>query len=165
MVKYTNKETTQKKGLIKKGNSIYRQTLLEIFHAKGWLFYEESKYSEDERLKYGLLFMADCYKTFKSNNHSSVSITGKIDKVSHLNREMFMDAAKRYRMAIRNIPSEFWPIVRKICIEEIEPQPPKHYSERQKSYFYHQFRIDLCRGLDRIVEVYNRKLKLNKQCN
>ena len=129
-----SKTESQKHMFMKEGKSIYKQTLLEMLHARGWLRHDESKYNEDERLHYGLLFISDYFKTFKYNVHSSFCLSGKIDGVRFMDREMFQDAVKRYRRAIRNIPAEFWPIIKSICIEEKEPIPPKYFSDRQKTY-------------------------------
>ncbi|MBE6443601.1 MAG: hypothetical protein E7020_02915 [Alphaproteobacteria bacterium] len=149
--KYINKKDVINRGFIKKNGTIYKQSLIEIWYNKGWLELNNSNYNSEDRLKAGLKLALDFHIINRANLHSSHIINDKID--NNYNNESFaiLDAKKRYQQAIKSIPAEFWPIVRQICIEEKDPIPPLNTSERQRAYFYYMCRIDLCRGLDRIL--------------
>ena len=153
---YTSKQDVIAKGIVKKNNVYYQQTLLEIWYAKGWLELKNSRYGADDRLRFGLKFMVDYYIINHAKLHSAYIFNNKIDRSVKVESENFLDAQNRYRRAVRAIPAEFWPTVRKICLEEKEPVAPAKMSERQKTYFYFLCRTDLCRGLDRIIDEYTK---------
>ena len=153
---YTNKQDVIAKGIIKKGKSYYKQTLLEIWYAKGWLDLKNSRYGADDRLRFGLKFMNDYHIVSRSNLHSAYIFNNKIDLSAKIESGGLLDAQNRYRQAVRAIPAEFWPVVRQICLDEKEPVAPSDMSERQKTYFYFLCRTDLCRGLDRIIDAYTK---------
>ncbi len=157
--KYTTKRDAVNKGLVKKNGVFYKQSLLEVWHAKGWLELENSRYGADDRLRFGLKFALDSYVVNRVNLHSGFSFNVKVDSSGAEDSRGLTDAKTRYRFALRHIPAEFWPIVRQICIDEKEPVAPAKLSERQKTYFYFLCRVDLCRGLDRIIDAYTYKLK------
>ena len=153
---YTDREDALAKGLIKKNGCFYKQTLLEIWHNKGWLELKNSRYGADDRLRFGLKFMLDYHLANRFNLHSGFIFNDKIDSSVKNESMELLDAQNRYRRAVRSVPSEFWPVVRRVCLEEKEPVVPPQLSERQKTYFYFLCRIDLCRGLDRIIEAYTK---------
>jgi len=160
-MKYTSKQDAINKGLAKKKGVIYKKSLLEIWYAKDWLDLPNSKYSSEDRLNSGMKLAADYHIMNRENLHSSYTINTKVDGAKFTpGFHCANEAESRYLQAIQSIPSEFWPMVRKICIEENELQAPLSMSERQKTYFYYLCRIDLCRGLDRLADYYNQKLKL-----
>ena len=51
MIKYTSKQDVTNKGIVKRNGKILKLSVLEIWYSKGYLDYEPSKYSADERLK------------------------------------------------------------------------------------------------------------------
>lgn len=155
--RYTNKQDVINKGIIKKNGTFYRQTLLEIWYAKGWLELSTSRYGSEDRLRYGLKFMLDYYIVNRENLHSSHMFNDKVDLSGRPESMSRLEAQDRYRRAVRSVPAEFWPIVRAVCLEEREPVAPPDLSERQKAYFYFLCRTDLCRGLDRIIDIYTPK--------
>ena len=165
MLTYTSKRDTINKGIIKKQGKIYKLSVLEIWHSKGYLDYEFSKYSADERLECGLKLALDFHIINRANIHSSHIINTRVDANSTPQSVALLDAMHRYNKAIKAVPAEFWPIVRQICIEDKDLTVSKHLSERQKSYVLYMNRIDLCRGLDRIIGYCNQKLKMNRNDN
>ena len=165
-MKYITKQDAVNKGLVKKKGVIYKKSLLEIWYAKDWLYMPSSKYSAEDRLNAGMRLAEDYHIMNRENIHSSYALNTKVDGTKFTPRfHSASEAQNRYFQAIQSIPAEFWPMVRKICIEESELQPPLGMSERQKTYFYYLCRMDLCRGLDRLVEYYNQKLKLIQNAN
>ena len=107
------------------------------------------------------LVVTDYHMMNRTNLHSGYILNTKVDGRKGFGSSPIINEAEgRYVEAIKSIPAEFWPMVRKICVEENELQAPLSMSERQKTYFYYLCRIDLCRGLDRLTEHYNQKLKI-----
>ena len=150
-MKYTTKQDCINKGLTKINGKIYKLSILEIWYKRGYLDFEKSKYSSDERLRCGLRLLNDFQIISRANLHSGYIQNTKIDNSNQLQSISLLNAMSRYNRAIKSVPSEFWPIVRKICIEDTEQVFPKEMSERQKAYLSYLNRIDLCRGLDRII--------------
>ena len=151
MIKYTSKQDSINNGIVKKNGKIYKLSTLEIWYSKGYLDYEYSKYSAEERLECGLKLALDYHIINRANLHSSHLINTKVDNNKSPQSVALMNAMNRFNKAIRSVPKEFWSVVRYVCIEDKELIAPKHFSERQKSYFLYLHRIDLCRGLDRII--------------
>lgn len=154
--KYTSRQDVVKSGLIKKNGVFYKQTLLEVWYSKGWLELKNSRYGSDDRLRFGLRLALDYSIISRSNLHSAYIFNDKVDSSSSSESRGLLDAQDGFRRAVRSVPVEFWPIVRQICIDEKEPIAPSEMSERQKTYFYYLCRIDLCRGLDRVIEAYTK---------
>lgn len=157
--KYTSKQDVISKGIVKKNGVFYKQTLLEFWYSKGWLESKNSCYGSDDRLRFGLKLMRDYHYILKSHIATTSLENTKVDISLKVQDDNVLDAINRYRRVLRSIPKEFWPIVRRICLEEKEPEFPSGISIRHKSYFYFLYRIDLCRGLDRVIDAYTNKLK------
>ncbi|MBR1949047.1 MAG: hypothetical protein IKA30_04575 [Alphaproteobacteria bacterium] len=155
-MKYITKQDALNKGLIKKDGKIYKLSVLEIWFKKGYLDLDKSKYSADERLEYGLRLALDYNIINRANIHSGYIQNSKIDKTNQSQSVSLLNAMSRYNRAIKSVPSEFWPIVRRICIEDIDLFFPENMSERQKTYISYLSRIDLCRGLDRVIASYTK---------
>lgn len=162
---YTSKQDAIEKGLVKKDGRIYKLSILEIWYKKGYLDYELSKYSAKERLEYGLRLSLDFQIINRANLRSGYLANTKIDNMHPTQSLSLLNAIHRYNSVIRSIPSEFWPVVRRICIEDKDLNISKTMSERQRNYFSYLSRIDLCRGLDRVIEAYTKKLKIYKNGN
>ena len=156
---YTSKQDVINKGIIKQGGVFYKQTLLEVWYNKGWLELKESLYGSDDRLRFGLKLMRDYQYILKSHIATASLDNNKVDISPKVQDDNVLDAINRYRKVLRSVPKEFWSIVRQVCLEEKEPEFPLGISLRQKSYLYFLYRNDLCRGLDRVIEAYNNKLK------
>ena len=156
-MKYISKQDVIDKGIIKKNGRIQKLSILEIWHSKGYLDYEKSQYSSDERLQYGLRLALDFQIINRANLHSGYILNTKIDGINSKKSISVLNAMNRYNKAIRSVPAEFWSIVRKICIDDCDIIFPKNLSERQRSYYSYLNRIDLCRGLDRVIESYTKK--------
>lgn len=79
MIKYISKQDVINNGIVKKNGKIMKLSVLEIWHSKGYLDYEHSSFSADERLKYGLRLAMDYYIINKANLHSSHRLNTKTD--------------------------------------------------------------------------------------
>ena len=160
-MKYISKKDVVDNGLIKRNGCIYKMTVLEKWHEKGWLELNTSKFTSSQRLYCGLRLHRNFQIINKAALHSGFVINDRVNDSFFKSAGIIaLNAWEEYSKTIKLIPQEFWPIVRRICIEDKEPQPPKHMSERQRAYFYYMCRIDICRGLDRIANEYNQKLKI-----
>lgn len=153
-LKYVCKQDVINKGLCKQGGYIYKKSVLEIWYSKGWLELENSAYGSDDRLYYGHKLAFDHYLVNRDKIHSVQNFYGRIDVSTKIICDSVADAEIRLSRAIRAVPKEFWGIVRLICIEDKEPVVPKGCSERQRAYYNYLARVDLCRGLDRVISVY-----------
>lgn len=155
-MKYTTKQDVANKGIVKKNGKIMKLSVLEIWYSKGYLESEKSVYSADERLRCGLALALDFQIINRANIHSGYIQNSKIDKISQSQSVALLDAMNRYNKAIKSVPKKFWSIVRRICIEDNDLIFPKKLSERQRAYLLYMSRIDLCRGLDRIIAEYTK---------
>ena len=87
----------------------------------------------------------------RSNLHSGFIVNSRIDIALSLDARIYNDSLQFYRNCLRIVPAEFWPVVRLICLEEKMPEIPSELSERQQAHINYLYKIDLCRGLDRII--------------
>ncbi|MBQ8676857.1 MAG: hypothetical protein IJ529_00110 [Alphaproteobacteria bacterium] len=129
-----------------------KKTLLEQLYLKGWLDYPASKFSAEDRLNCGLRLQYQYQILQRANLHSGFIFNQRIDLSPSLESRMYSDALDAYRRYMRAVPSEFWGIVRQICLEERLPPKPAGLSERQFSHYTYLYRADLCRGLDRLLQ-------------
>lgn len=158
-IKYTSKQDAINKGIVKKNGVFCKQSVLETWHSKGWLELDHSRFSGDDRLRFGLKFIGD-YQYLRRSQITTVSLeNNKINVSSRIQSDNLLDAIDRYRKALRSIPREFWPMVRRICLEDLPPEYPASISDRKKAYLSFLYRTDLCRGLDYVIEAYTHKLK------
>lgn len=162
---YISKQDAVNKGLIRKNGRIFKLSVLEVWYKKGYLDYNLSKYSANDRLEFGLRLALDFQIINRANLRSGCLHNIKIDNMSPTQSSSLLNALHRYNSVIRSIPSEFWPIIRRICIEDKDLLFPKTMSERQKNYYSYLNRIDLCRGLDRVIDAYTKKLNIYKNGN
>ncbi len=130
-----------------------RKTLIEQLYEKGWLEYRQSRFDSKSRLHIALKLMYNYQIIKRANLHSGYIFNNKIDNSISLASQMYSDAVNYYRQCLRAIPSEFWGIVRCICLEEKLPIISQDLSERQQAYLNYLYRIDLCRGLDRLLQL------------
>ena len=151
---YIDKKECIRRGYVRLEKYYYKMTALEKYLKKGWLAYGNKKYSGQDRYNAGMKLFLD-YKLggFESELSSAM---GKI-KVdcggSHIPEDM-LDIRQRYLAAIRGVPEEFWPAVRRVCIEDGELNAGDCPSERRRLEITYSLKHDLCRGLDRLIEFY-----------
>ena len=122
----------------------------------GYLDFGSDKYSSDLRYKAGNQLFTDFIlgggDGVKAIDMSKIRVDGggngeKTAKCSH-HHDM-------YNKAMASVPDEFWPVVRKVCIDDEEIRfKGSDLDVKRKLY---AARVDLCRGLDRLVEFYYTK--------
>ena len=128
-----------------------KKTLLEQLYDRGWLDFPKSPYTSLARLRVGLKLMYNYQIIQRSNLHSGFIVNSRIDIALSLDARIYNDSLQFYRNCLRIVPAEFWPVVRLICLEEKMPEIPSELSERQQAHINYLYKIDLCRGLDRII--------------
>lgn len=156
MTKYITKNDCIKKGFIKTGKGIYKMSLLEKYFKNGWLEFGSDRYSSDDRFSAALKLQRD-YEMSCFAGSSSAALKQKIDGSSGLGIEdidSIRRARDRYFGAIKQIPEEFWGIVKRICIDGLEPKIPEGLANRRRLEFCFSLKRDLSRGLDRLVRYY-----------
>ena len=127
----------------------------------GWLDMGDKRYSTEDRVRVA----ERLYKDFRLSQFSECKavvigsvkpeICGDFTLLDYV-----LDARTRYQQAMLSIPHEFWPSVRKVCIEDQELfDNDNGESKRQQAYRTYAAKVDLCRGLDRLIEHYLRRKK------
>ncbi len=137
-----------------------KKTLLEQMYQKGLLDLPKSRFTAHQRLRCGLSLIYHYHILQKANLHSGFIFNNRIDVAHSLESKMYSDALNFYRSCLRVVPIEFWAVIRAVCFEEKLPEPSRKYSERQLAHVNFLYRIDLCRGLDRIL---SSQLKIDSQ--
>lgn len=132
----------------------YKQSTLERYAAAGYLDFGSRNFGAIDRLSAGKRLYADFFL-------GGISRVGAIDMAKirvdgssiscgePLNCIYHRDS---YAKAVQAVPAEFWPIVRQVIIED-RPIVITG-SEKQVKRELYAARLDLCRGLDRLVEFY-----------
>ena len=132
-----------------------RLSVLEIYHARGWLNNAYSKWSAEDRLTVGLRLAADFYRAGYVPVVAIDYGKERVDNSVKEEPEWVLDARQRYNDAIRSVPNDYWPVVREVCclnkyIKVVGKNKVAQGNDRYRKLF------DLCRGLDCLVWHYLR---------
>lgn len=131
----------------------FKECTLMRYAAAGYLDWQARSYSVLDRVSAGLLLWqhAALGGVVKSRvvDPSKIRVDGG---GSGEQSEFCMHYWDLYNKAMSVVPEEFWPVVRLVCVEDkpIEAVGTQLNIKRQ----LYAARIDLCRGLDRLVEFY-----------
>lgn len=154
MTGYVGKETLKDCGFVRLPNGrVYKQNTLERYAAAGWLDFGREIYTALDRLSAGGRLFADFYlgglNAVKAVDMAKIRVDGggSVEKTS---RRLFH--ADRYEKAVLCVPAEFWPVVRRVVVEDL-PLKAEGSVLDVKRKLYAQ-RVDLCRGLDRLIDFY-----------
>lgn len=151
---YISKEDCQKRGYVKRNGMYYRLTVLERYLERGWLDFGNRDYSDQDRFAAGEELLEDFQKCrfagAKSSNFGRERVDGTPLPQSEL--ESVCRARDRYFAKVRQIPAEFWPMVRLVCLENEEPDIAENVPARRRAEMLFAAKQDLCRGLDRLIE-------------
>lgn len=150
---YVTKKHCEQKGYIKTDKGIYQITVLKKYLLKGFLKAGSKEYGEQDRYRAGLQFFKDfisCgFEGLSAFDVSKVKVDGGC-----LRNDRVYESRDRYFAAIKSIPREFWAVVRRVCLEDLEIEVADDLPDRRKLELKYALRRDLCRGLDRLVEFY-----------
>lgn len=137
---------------------IFKECTLMRYAAAGYLDWNSQKVSALERVSAGVLLYQDAVLggVVRSRvvDPSRIRVDGG---GSGEQSEFCVHHLDLYNKAMSAVPSEFWPVVRKVCVDD-EPIEATGTRLDVKRKFY-AARIDLCRGLDRLAEFYFKKNK------
>ncbi len=152
---YINKDECIRRGYIRKNGGVYKMSLLEKYAAKGWLAFGNPRYSQADRLRAAQRLQRDC----ETSHFMSIGVSGTREKIDGKKKnaddvEAICRARERYFAAIKQIPEEFLPVVREVCLENKEMSLPQGVIGQRKAEMNYAARHDLCRGLDRLIRYY-----------
>lgn len=136
----------------------YKQSTLERYAAAGYLDFGSRNFGAIDRLSAGKRLYADFFlggiSTVCAADMAKIRVDGSKKGGEPLSCLYHRDS---YAKAVQAVPAEFWPIVRQVIIED-RPIVITG-SEKQVKRELYAARLDLCRGLDRLVEFYLRMRK------
>lgn len=134
----------------------YKQSTLERYAAAGYLNFGCRRYGPMDRLCAGKRLYADFFlggiSRVAAADMSKIRVDGSGKDGEPLTCLHHRD---NYTKAMAAVPAEFWPVVRLVCVED-KPIVATGSEKKVKRELY-AARLDLCRGLDRLVEFYLRK--------
>jgi len=153
-MKYVDKDECFQNGFVRTGKGVMRLSVLERLYRKGRLEYGSKKYGAADRLAAGERLTAD----FEKARFTIASASWRNERVDCRGggKDFLTDIRSRYLTAIRHIPHEFWPAVRAACVENRMPEADKRLSARKRLEESYVWCCDLCRGLDRLIEYYQK---------
>lgn len=134
-------------------------SVLERYYENGWLDYWAcGKYTPAARCSYGLLLYHDYYagnfEPMQATDCSKIRVDGgRWQKLS----EKALYHQHRYMAAFSAVPKEFRPIVRLVCIENKPVAAGVNQDDvtaRRQAELIFSAKLDLCRGLDRLIDFY-----------
>ena len=152
---YVSKESLEAEGFVKIGSGVYKMNVLERYAAAGYLDFGAKKYTAVDRVGAGKRLYRDFYlsgvQSVGAIDMSRIRVDGQGNIEETSRRLHHLDC---YQKAMAVVPSEFWPTVRRVCLEDkpLKAQGTKLDIKRQ----LYALRVDLCRGLDRLCDFYLR---------
>jgi hypothetical protein len=160
--KITDKGEVLRKWYVKNDDGVVcNKTVLQKYFEKGYLDLPMSCYSAEDRKKAGELIAQDYFLGFKqqlkSIDFEAVNIRGTGDN----GQEGQMFHRDRYLNAMKSVPYEFWPSVRRVCIEDkkliCDKVVDKNSIKNKNNSYYQKMLLNL--GLERLIEFYLKKNK------
>lgn len=153
--RYVTPDELEKKGFCKTARGLYRRSALERCAAAGWL---GSGAALIERLSAGKRLYADFYlggvESVGAADLARIRVDGS-GSFKEPDRRLWHQA--RYQQAIAQIPHEFWPAVRRVCIEDKNLLAAGETDWERRMSLAAQ-RLDLRRGLDRLCAFRHKKM-------
>lgn len=141
-------------------------SLLKRYYISGWLdkkYFVALKYlqlySPEDRYWAGKLFYAD-YLNWKKGTLSARDYEKTlVDGGMVASDWAVCHASEAFRRVLRHLSKQSLTILHKIVLEEQDVLAPKSLPSRERSYFNHEIKVQLCRGLDELVVFYKNKLR------
>lgn len=156
-VEYVSRKDCEDAGFVRvPGRPIQKLSTLQVYETKGYLDYGDQKYTSMDRVAVGLQLATDFYlgglNTVSAVDPGKIRVDGGGGSFGAEKRQFHED---RYHKAMAIIPTEFREVVRLVVIED---KPIKVIgSDRQVNKELFLKRVDLCRGLDRLIDFYLRR--------
>jgi len=155
---YIDKKECIRRGYVKIDGLYYKMTVLEKYMRKGWLEYGSRQYSGQDRFAAGEKLVENYMRCRFDNGNNSAWGKERVDGTPLTKEDLdsICRARDRYFAVIRKVPREFWPVVRRVCLENRELEVDDNVAARRKQELMYALKQDLCRGLDRLIEVYSK---------
>lgn len=156
-VEYVSRKDCEDAGFVRvPGRPIQKLSTLEVYETKGYLDYGDQKYTSMDRVAVGKKLYRDYYLgglvTVQAVDPGKIKVDGCGSLVGAEKKDFH---ESRYHKAMAIIPAEFREVVRLVVIED---KPIKVIgSDRQVNKELFLKRVDLCRGLDRLLDFYLRR--------
>ncbi len=129
------------------------KSVLQKYAMAGYLDFGSKRYSTADRLNAGLQLYTDFIlgggDGVKANDVGKIKVDGGGNGERSV---MCLHHLDLYRKAIRVIPKEFLSVVRLVCLEDKEIKVSGSAIDVKRKLY--MARVDLCRGLDRLVQFY-----------
>lgn len=139
----------------------HNKTVLQRYCERGFLDLPHSKFSAEDRKKAGEMLAFDFYMGQYQNIQAvqirccHIPTTGN---EVYENRLFYRD---RYLRAMKYVPREFWPSVRRVCVEDkiLKSEAGECSTQLQyrNSTYFQKMLLNL--GLERLIEFYLQKNK------
>lgn len=134
--------------------------VLERYYENGYLDFKTTRrYTALSRCSYGMRLAAD----FQIGGHGKVIATDcskiRVDggtQRKETDRQLYHQ--QRYNRAMASVPKEFRAVIRHVCIEDkpiADNDNELILSARRRAEWNFSGKIDLCRGLDRLIDFYD----------
>ena len=137
------------------------KTPLERYYERGDLDLPNSKFSAEDRKTAGEMLAYDFYRGHHKNIQALQIFADHIPTTGEQGEDIALEYRERYLRAVQSIPREFWPAVRRVCIEEqlLKSEDDSEGSQlKNKNNIYFQ-KMLLKLGLERLIEYYLKKNK------
>ncbi len=136
-----------------------QMSVLERYYRNGYLDMINSQFNGLDRKTVGELLAKDYFLGNFDSIKGMLWYRDKISTTGEYSREQALYYKERYLRAMKQVPEEFWPTVRRVCIEDLplEGSFPPEQLMMNKYSVYHQ-KILLNHGLDRLIYFYFKKM-------
>lgn len=135
---------------------VYKQTTLERYACAGWLDFGLAANTALDRVCAGKRLYCDWYLSglpvLSAVDQSKIKVDGGGGDTGEGSR---LDHLQAYNEAAKTVPPEFWTVVYRVCIED-KSLKAEGSALQVKRELYAQ-KVDLCRGLDRLVAHYRKR--------
>ncbi|MBQ9034803.1 MAG: hypothetical protein IJ099_02425 [Alphaproteobacteria bacterium] len=136
-----------------------KKTVLQRYYEEGYLDMPDSQFTAEDRRTVGDLLARDYYLGNYDSMQTARWRAVAIASTGEYTREQALYYKERYLRAIKTIPAEFWPAVRRVCIDDLPVISDKYrpiQSTMYKHEIYHQ-KMLLNLGLERLIYFYFKK--------
>jgi hypothetical protein len=135
-----------------------RMSTLERYYRYGVLDMVAGQFNGADRKTAGELLAKDYYLGHFDSIKGMQWRPDNIPTTGEFNREQAMYYKERYLRAMKQIPEEFWSVVRRVCIDDLPlvGSYPQEQTIMNSHAVYHQ-KILLNHGLDRLIYFYFKK--------
>lgn len=136
-------------------------TVLQKYYQHGYLDLPQSRFSAEDRKKAGEMLAYDFYRGQYKNIRAVQLYADHIPTTGNQEQELAMYYRNRYIQAVKGIPHEFWPAVRRVCIEDKVLKSEDHIVggrlKNKNNIYFQKMLLNL--GLERLIEYYLKKNK------